>query len=103
RIATLRAQLVDARTALRGAEATRDQLTTRLLSYDTELEAIPSQAVDLARLQRDRLAAERLFQSLNENLQQAEVTEESELGYAHVIRPALVASVPFAPRRVQTI
>lgn len=103
RSATLRAQLVEAPTALRGAEATRAQLGTRLAAYDRELEAIPNQSVDLARLQRDRLAAERLYQSLNENLQQAEVSEQSELGSARVIRPAFVASVPFAPRRLQTV
>ncbi len=103
RNATLRAQLVEARTALRGAEATRAQLAARLAAYDRELEAIPNQSVDLARLQRDRLAAERLYQLLNENLQQAEVSEQGELGSARIIRPAFVASMPFAPRRVQTI
>ena len=103
RVAQLRAQIADARTQLSGAIATRDALSARLASYDKDLAAIPSQSIDLARLQRDRQSAERLYQSLDQNLQQAQVAEQGELGYARVIRPAFVAEAPFAPNRVRNI
>ncbi len=103
RVAELRSQVADARTQLSGAIATRDALASRLASYDSDLAAIPSQSIDLARLQRDRQSAERLYQSLDQNLQQAQVTEQGELGYARVIRPAFAAGEPFAPNRLRNI
>ncbi|HEX8297829.1 MAG TPA: polysaccharide biosynthesis tyrosine autokinase [Rubricoccaceae bacterium] len=103
RSAQLRAQISDARTALEGAKASRDALASRLADYDRELAAIPSQSIDLARLQRDRMSAERLYQSLDQNLQEAQVAEQGELGYARVIRPAFLASAPFAPNRLRNV
>ncbi|HEX8386517.1 MAG TPA: polysaccharide biosynthesis tyrosine autokinase, partial [Rubricoccaceae bacterium] len=103
RTAALRTQLSDARTALQGAIATREAIASRLASYDVELAAVPSQSIDLARLQRDRLAAERLFQTLDQKLQEAQVAEEGELGYARVIRPAFASPVPFAPQRLRNV
>ena len=103
RVAQLRAQISDARTQLSGAVATREALATRLATYDTDLAAIPSQSIDLARLQRDRQSAERLYQSLDQNLQQAQVAEQGELGYARVIRPAFATPRPFAPNRIRNV
>ena len=103
RQAQLRAQIADARTALAGAVATRDALTARLGQYDQDLAAIPSQSIDLARLQRDRESAARLYQSLDQNLQETQVAEQGELGYARVIRPAFAARSPFAPNRLRNI
>ena len=103
RSAQIRAQIADARTALSGAVATQAALSARLADYDRELAAIPSQSIDLARLQRDRMSAERLYQSLDQNLQEAQVAEQGELGYARVIRPAFAAEAPFAPNRLRNV
>ena len=103
RQAQLRAQIADARTALAGAVASRDALSARLSQYDSDLAAIPSQSIDLARLQRDRMSAERLYQSLDQNLQETQIAEQGELGYARVIRPAFAAPAPFAPNRLSNV
>ncbi len=103
RVAQLRSQAADVRTQLSGAVATRDALSARLATYDQDLAAIPSQSIDLARLQRDRQSAERLYQSLDQNLQQAQVAEQGELGYARVIRPAFASPKPFAPNRLRNV
>jgi tyrosine-protein kinase Etk/Wzc len=99
RVAELRRQLTDARVELSGYRAQRDQLARRAADYSRELGAIPDQYIDLAQLQRERTAAERLYQSLDQKLQEARVAEEGELGYATVIRPAFTPGAPFAPKR----
>lgn len=103
RQAALRAALSDARTELRGSVATREAIADRLSAYDRDLAQIPSQSIDLARLQRDRQAAEQLYQSLDQKLQESRIAEEGELGYARVIRPAFASLSPFAPKRARNV
>ena len=100
RAAELRARLTDERVLLDAQAAQRDQLAERLAEYEGELERIPAQSIELAQLQRTRLARERLYAALETNLQEAQVAEESQLGYARTIRPAFVSRAPFAPNRL---
>ncbi len=103
RAAELRARLADERVALDGLVAQRDQLSQRLGEYERDLQRIPAQSIELAQLQRNRLARERLYGALESNLQEARVAEQSQLGYAEVIRPAFVSPVPFAPSRLRNL
>lgn len=101
RAADLRAQVSAARVAVRGLEAEVRQLGARLSQYEGELSDVPAQSIELAQLQRERQAAETLYGALEQNLQQARVAEQSQLGYARVIRPAFPAPVPFSPLRAR--
>ena len=99
----LRDQVSDARVQLRSAQAERDQLSARLGQYEAELDRIPRQSIELAQLQRRRMAAEQLSGALTQNLQEARVAEQSQLGYARLIRPALAALEPFSPNRARNV
>ena len=99
RASALREQISQARVQLSAAVAERDQLSSRMAQYESELNSIPRQSIELAQLQRERMAAEQLYGALESNLQEARVAEQSQLGYARMIRPALEASNPFSPRR----
>ena len=103
RAAELRGRVADERVALDGLVAQRDQLAARLADYERDLQRIPVQSIELAQLQRDRLARERLYGALEANLQEARVAEQSQLGYARMIRPAFVSPVPFAPSRLRNL
>lgn len=103
RVVELRRQLTNERIALEGLQAQRETLNRQIAELEAELEAIPGQSIELAQLQRERMAAERLYGALDERLQEARVTEQSQLGYANVIRPAFEAVEPFAPRRALNI
>lgn len=103
RAAELRARLTDERVALDGLVAQRAQLTDRLAEYESNLRRIPEQSIELAQLQRERVAREQLYGALESNLQEARVAEQSQLGYAQIIRPAFVADEPFAPRGVLNV
>jgi len=103
RAAALRTQLSDLRVQLNGLTAQRNQLSSRLGQYEADLRAIPGQSIELAQLQRDRQAAEQLYGALQANLQQATVAEQSQLGYADIIREAFPSPFPYAPKRLRNI
>ena len=103
RAADLRARIADERVALDGLVAQRGRLSERLGQYEADLQRIPAQSIELAQLQRERLAREQLYGALEANLQEARVAEQSQLGYAQTIRPAFVAEEPFAPSRARNV
>ncbi|HYE96799.1 MAG TPA: polysaccharide biosynthesis tyrosine autokinase [Rubricoccaceae bacterium] len=103
RVAELRRQIVDEQIALGAARAKRDVLAQRLRANEGSLSAIPRQAIELAQLQRRRQSTERLYLALEEKLQEARVAEQSELGYAELIRPATTPGIPYAPNRPRGI
>ncbi|WP_412063071.1 GumC family protein [Rubrivirga sp. IMCC45206] len=103
RAAGLRDQISAARVQVRGLEAEVAQINRRLRQYEGELAAVPAQSIELAQLERERRAAEGVYGSLETNLQQARVAEQSQLGYARVIRPAFPASAPYTPLRGRNV
>lgn len=103
RASALRAQLADLRVEVQGLEAQRDQLSARLADYEGELSRIPRQSIELAQLQRQRMATEQLTGELVTNLQEAQVMEQSQLGYAKPIRPAFESDEPMAPKRLRNV
>ncbi|MEL6615168.1 MAG: polysaccharide biosynthesis tyrosine autokinase, partial [Bacteroidota bacterium] len=102
-VETLEAQLANDRIRLNGLRAQRRQLRQRIGELEGEMSRIPSQSIELAQLQRERAAADQTFSSLEQKLTEAQIAEESELGYAEVIRPAFVPSIPFAPKRGRNV
>ncbi|HEX8384631.1 MAG TPA: polysaccharide biosynthesis tyrosine autokinase [Rubricoccaceae bacterium] len=103
RVAELRRRRIDAQIEQSGLDAEASTIAARIAQYEAELSRIPSQAVELARLTRDRQSTEGLTVALQERLQEARVAEQSELGYAEVVRAAAVPAVPFAPNRRRTV
>ncbi len=103
RAAALRDQIAATRVQVRGLEAEVGQINSRLRQYEGELAAVPAQSIELAQLERERRAAEGVYGALEANLQQARVAEQSQLGYARVIRPAFPAGGPYTPLRGRNV
>lgn len=101
RVSDLRRRLVDEQIERGGLDAQAGTVSGRIAQYESELSRIPSQAVELARLQRDRQSTERLQVALQERLQETRVAEQSELGYAEVVRRAEAPGAPFEPNRLR--
>ncbi len=99
RITELRRTLAEARIENSGLQAQVAVLGVRIGQYEGEMQALPRQSIGLAQLQRDRESAEALTAALQERLNDARITEKSELGYAEIVRTAAVPSVPFSPNR----
>ena len=103
RAALLRSQIADANVELQQAQSEQSQLGARIREYEAELSAVPSQTIELAQLQRERVAAEQLYVALRANLQEAQVAEQSQIGHAQIIRPGYPAAVPYGPKRLRNM
>ena len=71
-----------------------EALEERLAGYSQRLQEIPAQSIELAQLQRAQQSSEQLYIRLVEKLQETSIAEEAEVGYAEIIRPALVPEEP---------
>lgn len=96
-IADLKKRVILERIAINGAEKRIETMNERLGEYQAELGNVPELSMDLARLERARMYAEEQYHSVVKELQQARLAEESQPGYAQVIREARVPMLPVSP------
>lgn len=94
RAAELRRKVQQERAAIGALENRLLDIEGRLERYNAELRTIPEQARELARLERARERAEQALQSVGSRLQETRIAEESEPGYAHILRRASVPEEP---------
>ena len=102
-IGTLSQQALGDRIAIEGLTARLDVVNARLNEYEGRLGGIPARSMDLARLQRRKEHAEQMYSLVMSRLQQMVVEEESQPGYARVLRDAGVPSVPARPNRFRNM
>jgi len=87
-----------------GIEISANKVKIRSLSrmmgkYESEFSKLPTQSIELARLQRTKQAAEKLYMTLEEKYQEAIINERSQLGNVNVVDEALIPSSPAKPNR----
>ena len=85
-VVELQRQVVQKRIEVGGLQAQLATVKERLSEYQGELNTLPAQSLQLAQLQRERRAAEQMYKFIQEQLQETRMMEESEVGYAEVIR-----------------
>lgn len=94
RVAQLNQQLIDTRIRISGIQAQIRALEQRLGSYNRRLETVPAQSMQLAQAERARSSTEQIYLRLVEKLEEASIAEEAEVGFAQLLRPAIVAMGP---------
>lgn len=87
-VAQQRRELAQKRVEINGLEARIDAIEQRLQEHRQQLQDIPSRSMTMAQLQRERRSAEQIYSFVQEKLHEARIAEQSELGYAEVVRPA---------------
>ncbi len=102
-LATLRQQATQQQIGIGGIETQIADLDKRLAEYQRELQLLPGQSMELAQYERSRLHAESRYQYVVERLQEARIAEESEPGYAQLIRNAYVPTSPEYPVPVRDL
>jgi capsular exopolysaccharide synthesis family protein len=102
-VAQRRQQIAQQTIAISGLQARIDAINARLASLQNKMQTIPAQAIELAQLQRARQSVERLYVYIVEKLQEVRIAEQSEIGYAEVVRPALVPDAPVFPNKSRTV
>lgn len=99
--AELRRKISGERIAINGIKAQMQALSSTLGEYGNRLERIPRQSMRLAQLERDRQSTERRFAFMQNALEEVRLAEESEIGLARVIRPALTPDEPISPNKAR--
>lgn len=93
-VTDLRRQIVQERIQISGLQAQIGVMEARIKEYEAQVASIPSQSLELARLERSRMHAEQMHQYLVQRLQETRIAEESEPGYASILRRAVVPTEP---------
>ncbi len=87
-VAQQRRDIAQKRIEINGLQARIAAINDRLQENRQALQEIPRRSMALAQLQRERRSAEQIYSFVQEKLQEARLAEQSEMGYAEVIRPA---------------
>ena len=74
-------------------------LEQQLREYDQRLRTIPGKSIELAKLQRQQLSAEEYYNILSAKLAEIRIAEQSERGFARIIRPAVAPEAPIKPKK----
>lgn len=76
-----------------------NSLSKLLHKYENEFTKLPSQSIELARLERERKSNEKLYLALEEKYQEALINERAQLGNVNIIDKALIPAKPSKPNR----
>jgi capsular exopolysaccharide synthesis family protein len=81
----LRQQILQTKVDLETLRSRRKALDGIIVGSEAKFHKIPRQSVDLARVQRERLSAEKLYGLVEEKYNEAAITEKSEFGYVDIV------------------
>lgn len=80
-------------------KASHDQINHVIRGYESKFNRLPDKALDLARLERERMSLEKLYSILEEKYQEAIVNEQSTPGNVLLLSSATPAYSPSGPDR----
>lgn len=93
----LKQLLLESRFQLDGLSTQRKALDEIVAGYDARFKNIPRQSIEFARLQRERLSAERLYTLVEEKFNESAITEKSEFGNVDIIEEPEPSFSPVSP------
>ena len=98
-IKTLSAQIFEEEIKYNSLKASYNRLKSFIKNYEKKLDALPEKTIDLARLQRERMALEKLYLLLEEKYQEALINEQSTTGNVLILNHARPPRKPAKPNR----
>ncbi len=96
-VVELQQELAEQRIEASGLRAQLNTAQDRLEEYEQQLDSLPEQSLQLARLERERRSREEIYQYVQQQLQETRMAEESEVGSTEMIHSAGVPENPVAP------
>lgn len=93
----LNAKILDARIRLQSLEVRHKALMESLAKSEEEYKDIPRQNLEYARLQRSKMALEKVYVAIEEKYQTALVAEQSQFGYVDILQNAIPPSTFISP------
>ena len=91
-------KIIETQIEVQSLEAKKKAMEEVIQQYEVQFEKIPKKSVALARLQRARLSTEKLYLTLDEKYNEANITERSNFGYIEIIERASVPASPASPK-----
>lgn len=79
--------------------ASYDQIVKQLKTYEKRFDKLPKASIGLARLERSRLAAEKIYTQLEEKYQEALLNEQATTGNVLILSTAREPDKPAKPNR----
>jgi capsular exopolysaccharide synthesis family protein len=95
---TVKQKIVETGINVMSLQAKKTALNEAIAEYERKFDRIPAKEVQLARLQRARLSNEKLYLMVEEKFNEANITEQSNIGYIEIIEPAPVPGSPSSPK-----
>lgn len=83
--------------------ASNNSLSNVLNSYESQFNRLPSSTLDFARLERQRLTEEKMYNILNGKFQEAQLNEQATPGNVFVLNKAYPPGNPSKPNRIMII
>jgi polysaccharide biosynthesis transport protein len=98
-IKILTQQIFEEQVKFQGLEASLNKLQGFLNGYEKRFDSLPERTIDLARLEREKMAYEKLYLLLEEKYQEALINEQSTTGSVLVLNYARIPKLPAKPNR----
>ncbi|MDT8324846.1 MAG: GNVR domain-containing protein, partial [Bacteroidota bacterium] len=96
---TLRQQILEKDVEIESIRSRINTLDKTIAEYNVEFEAIPSQTIEFARLERRRQSYDKLYGLLDEKYQEAMINEQTTTGNVDIVDRAKVPGRPVKPNR----
>jgi capsular exopolysaccharide synthesis family protein len=94
---SLKQALIESQFQLDGLRTQQRTLSDIISTYETQFHGIPRRSIELARRQRERLSAEKLYSLVEEKYNESAISEKSEFGNVDVIEEPEPSSAPVSP------
>jgi capsular exopolysaccharide synthesis family protein len=95
---SVKQKIIETQIEVQSLEAKKKALEEVIQQYERQFDRIPQKSMDLARLQRARSSDEKLYLMLQEKFNEANITEQSNIGYIEIIERAGIPIRPSSPK-----
>lgn len=99
-IKTLSQKIIEEEIKVQAARSTYQQLKSIVGGYDKEFSSLPKATIELAKLERQRQAYEKLYLLVEEKYQEALINEQSQPGNVQIVDHARRPLKPSKPNRM---
>jgi tyrosine-protein kinase Etk/Wzc len=95
---SVKQKILEKEIEVQALEEKKKAIESVIASYEVQFNRIPRKNLDLARLQRSRATNEKVYLMIEEKFNEANITEQSNVGYVEIIEPASVPRRPSSPK-----
>lgn len=95
---SVKQKIIENQIDINSVEAKKKALEEVIQQYERQFDRIPQKSMELARLQRARQSDEKLYLMLQEKFNEANITEQSNIGYIEIIERAGIPVRPSSPK-----